>query len=85
MSKWRLRKHLLPFFGRTPLIDIDQRLCARFKAHKIAEREELAAAVEAGADLRDERGMRVRPLSNRSITMFCRLLGQILEQAVTMG
>jgi hypothetical protein len=83
--EWRLRKHLLPFFGRTPPIEIDQRLCARFKAHKIAEREELAAAVEAGADLRDERGMRVRPLSNRSITMFCRLLGQILEQAVTDG
>jgi integrase len=63
-------------------VEIDRRLCARFKAHKIAEREEIAAVLEAGADLRDMRGMRLRPLSNRSISMFCGLLGQILEQAV---
>jgi DNA-binding CsgD family transcriptional regulator len=79
---WRMDKHLLPFFSSTPIVGIDRRPCARFRAHKIAERDEIAAALHAGADLRDMRGMRLRPLSNRSISMFCGLLGQILEHAV---
>ena len=51
-------------------------------AHKLAEREEIREALAAGADLRDEHGNRIRPLSNRSINMTLTLLGAILETAV---
>ena len=39
-------------------------------------------ALAAGADLRDEHGNRIRPLSNRSINMTLTLLGAVLETAV---
>ena len=79
---WRLAKHLLPYFARQPLSRIDKRMCARFKADKVAERDELQRVMSAGAALKNRNGNPKRPLSNRSITMFIRLLSQILEQAV---
>ena len=79
---WRLAKHLLPYFALHPLSRIDKRLCARFKADKVAERDDLERVIAAGAVLKNRNRNPIRPLSNRSITMFIRLLGQILDQAV---
>jgi hypothetical protein len=76
---WRLAKHLLPYFAPQPLSRIDKRMCARFKADKVAERDELQNIIAAGATLNNRNGNPKRPLSNRSITMFIRLLGQILD------
>ena len=79
---WRLAKHLLPYFTRHPLSRIDKRLCAHFKSDKVADRDDLDRVIAAGAVLNNRTGNPIRPLSNRSITMFIRLLGQILDQAV---
>ena len=54
--RWRLARHLLPFFGEYQLDEIDARLCVAFKAHKLREAAELRAALAAGADLRDRNG-----------------------------
>jgi integrase len=79
---WRLAHHVLPYFARHPLSRVDKRMCARFKADKVAERDELQHIIAAGAVLKNRNGNPRRPLSNRSIAMFIRLLGQILQQAV---
>ena len=63
--RWRLSRHLLPFFGAYRLDEIDATLCLAFKAHKLREAAELRAAIAAGADLRDRRGRRQRPLGRR--------------------
>jgi hypothetical protein len=41
---WRLRMHLLPFFGPRRLDEIDPDLCQAFKARKIREAGELRSA-----------------------------------------
>jgi integrase len=79
---WRLTHHLLPFFRDYRPSEVDIELVDRYRAHKLAEREEIREALSAGADLRDEHGNRIRPLSNRSINMTLTLLGAILETAV---
>jgi hypothetical protein len=60
--RWRLSRHLLPFFAKYRLGEIDRDLCLAFKGHKLQEAAEIRAAVAAGADLRDRRGRRVQPL-----------------------
>ncbi len=77
-----LKNHLLPFFGRHRLDDIDRDLCADFKRHLIEEAHELSEALAAGADLRDERNRKLVPLGPASIRGQLNLLGQILEEAV---
>ena len=77
-----LTHHPLPFFRDYRPSEIDVELVDRYRAHKLAEREEIREALAAGADLRDEHGNRIRPLSNRSINMTLTLLGAILETAV---
>ncbi len=62
---WRLRRHLLPFFGPTPVNEIDRELCQRFKAAKLQEATELRAALAAGAVVRDPTGRRERRLVRR--------------------
>jgi integrase len=79
---WRLRQHLTPFFGATPLAAIDRQSCARFKTHKLVEAEELRDVIAAGGRLRRDNGMPMKPLSKASIAKLIRLLAQILEQAV---
>jgi integrase len=81
----RLRRHLLPFFGPRRLDDIDADLCLAFKAHKIREAGELRDAIDAGADLRDERGRRVVPLGPGSIRKLLDTLAAILDDAVEDG
>src|SRR5215210_6867604 len=65
--RWRLTRHLLPFFANYRLDAIDRELCLAFKAHKLQESAELRAAIAAGADLRDRRGRRIVPLGPSSI------------------
>ena len=82
---WRLRGHLLPFFGARRLDEIDTELCVAFKAHKIREASDLRTAIDAGADLRDPRGRRIVPLGPASIRKLLDTLGAILDDAVEDG
>src|SRR5689334_10250653 len=61
---------------------IDRELCAAFKAHKLKEAGELRAALAAGADLRDRRGRRLRPLSAASLRKLIDTLAAILDDAI---
>jgi integrase len=82
---WRLRGHLLPFFGTSRLHDIDTEMCLAFKAHKIREAGDLRRAIEAGADLRDRRGRRIVPLGPSSIRKLLVTLATILDDAIEDG
>ncbi len=77
-----LRWHLLPFFARYRLDEIDRPLCVAFKAHKVRVAAELRAAIAAGADIRDRRNQRRRPLGASSIHDLIKLLAMILDEAV---
>lgn len=81
----RLANHLLPFFGRYRLDDIDAELCLAFQAHKLKESAELRRAVDSGAALRDRRGRRVRPLGPAMIRKLIDCLATILDEAVDDG
>lgn len=80
--EWRLVSHLLPFFARYRLTEIDRRLVDRYREVKLAEREEIARRQELQNPLRDAHGRPVRQLSNRSINMTIDLLSNILSEAV---
>jgi integrase len=75
--RWRLAKHLLPFFARCPLDEIDPALCQEFKAAKLREAAEIRDALQAGAVLRDQRRRRVRPLGPASIRKLIDCLASI--------
>ena len=77
-----LKNHLLPFFGRYRLDQIDKKLCEAFKEHLIKEASELRKALAAGADLRDERNRKLVPLGPASVRGQLKLLGEILDEAV---
>jgi hypothetical protein len=64
---WRLRGHLLPFFGTRRLDEIDAEMCLAFKAQKRRESRDLRASMAAGTDIRDERNRRRVPLGPPSI------------------
>jgi integrase len=83
--RWRLVRHLLPFFASYRLDEIDRELCLAFKAHKLQESAEVRAAIAAGADLRDRRGRRVQPLGPASIRKIIDTLAAILDEAVEDG
>lgn len=82
--RWRMR-HLLAFFARYRLDEIDRDLCLDFKAHKIQEARELRDALAAGADIRDPTNKRAVPLSPASIKKLISALGSILDEAVEDG
>lgn len=46
--EWQLRKHLLPFFARYNVADIDVALVERYREEKLIEREQVKAAAVAG-------------------------------------
>jgi len=54
--RWRLTKHLIPFFGDYRLGEIDKQLVKRFREFKLAERDALAKRISAEERPRDERG-----------------------------
>src|SRR4051794_1200596 len=80
--RWRLARHLLPFFGEYRLDEIDSDLCLAFKAHKLREAAELRAAIAAGAVLRDKNNRRQRPLGPASIRKLVDCLATILDEAI---
>ena len=65
--RWRLSRHLLPFFGDYRLDEIDRELCVAFKAHKLARRPSCARRSRPAPMLRDRRGRRLQPLGPASI------------------
>src|SRR5215207_1401785 len=80
--RWRLTRHLLPYFAGHRLDAIDREACLAFKAHKLREAAELRAAIAAGAELRDRRGRRLVPLGASSIRKLIDALAAILDDAV---
>jgi len=83
--RWRLRCHLLPFFGHLRLHQIDRELCLAFKAHLLREARELRGALEAGADIRDRRGRKAVPLGPASIRKVIDALAGVLDDAIEDG
>jgi integrase len=77
-----LSQHLLPFFARYRLDEIDRQLCLAFKGHKLREAAELREAIAAGADLRDRRNRRLVPLSLSSVRKLIGVLAMVLDDAV---
>src|SRR5215207_4085220 len=83
--RWRLTKHLLPFFAKYRLDAMDAATCQAFKAKKLAEAAELRVAIEAGADIRDKSGKVARRLGSASIRKLITTLGAILDEAIEDG
>ena len=80
--RWRLTRHLLPFFATYRLDQIDRELCLAFKARKLQEAHEVREALAAGADLKDRQGRTARPLSAASIRKLIDTLAAILDDAI---
>jgi integrase len=80
--RWCIERHLLPIFGDCTVEEIDRARCLQFKARLVSDARELRTALEAGRDLRDERGRRRRPLGPNSIRKVLRALAAVLEDAV---
>jgi integrase len=83
--RWRLSKHLLPFFAKHRLDEIDPALCQNFKSKKLREATQVRQAMEAGAVLRDRRGRGIRPLGPASLKKLIDCLAAILDEAVEDG
>jgi integrase len=82
---WQLGTHILPFLGAYPLKHIAPETVEAFKEHKLDERARIVTAREAGAMLRDDRGLPRRTLSNGSINKLLISLTAILDNAVRRG
>jgi integrase len=83
--EWQLRKHLLPFFAKRNVADVDVALVERYREEKLIEREQVKAAAASGHPMRDKRGQMRKPLSNDSIKKTLVTLSQILDSAVERG
>src|ERR1035438_2154835 len=79
--RWRLG-HLLAFFASYRLDEIDKDVCLAFKALKLKVAREQTEAIEAGADLRDEYGRKLKPLGPASLSKLLTTLAAILEDAI---
>ena len=80
--RWRLKSHILPFFGKKPVVRVTTRDFQRFRGKLFQERAALLEIVEVGVIFKDKRGRSRKPLSLRSIQMQLRLAKQIFAQAV---
>ena len=80
--RWRLTRHLLPFFAERDVAGINAITIDRYKELKLRERHEIVTARDAGVTLRDNNGRKLRPLGNESINKTLALLGAILDDAV---
>ena len=77
-----LSQHLLPFFARYRLDEIDRHLCLAFKAQAVRESAELRATIAAGAIIRTRSGQPRRPLGPATLKQVIGLLAMILDEAV---
>jgi integrase len=75
-------RHLNAFFGALPVDEIDADLNLSFKAKLLKESRKQREALDAGADLRDHQGRRLRPLGLRQISHILQTHRAILEAAV---
>ena len=84
---WALSTHLLPFFANCTASQVTVALVERYKAVKLAEREERLAAIERWrAEDPAKRGrMPTRPLGNASINKTLKTLAQVLDDAIEFG
>jgi integrase len=80
-DKWRLG-YSRRFFAGVPLDEIDEKLALEFKADLLAESREQQEAIAAGADLRDQNGRKVVPLSLTSIKMILDSFASVLDEAI---
>ena len=80
--RWKLSIHLLPFFARYRLDEIDRELCLAFKSRKLAEASRLREELAGGADIRDHRGRRAVPLGPSSLRKILDTLATILDDAI---
>lgn len=80
--RWRLTKHLIPFFGDYQLAEIDKQLVKKFREFKLAERDALAQRISAGERPRDERRQPLKLLSNTSINKLLGTTSAIFDEAV---
>jgi len=78
---WRLG-YSRSFFAGFSMDQIDRALSLDFKGHLLAEAREQRELLEAGADLRDERGRPVVPLSLGSIKKILDTYAAVLDEAV---
>ncbi|HTZ65526.1 MAG TPA: tyrosine-type recombinase/integrase [Solirubrobacteraceae bacterium] len=78
----QLTKHLIPFFGRYPMREIDRKLVKEFRTSKLAQRERLAERLAAGERPVDARRQPLKPLSNASINKLLRTTSAIFDEAV---
>lgn len=80
-DEWRLG-YSQRFFAGVGVEEIDEELSLGLKAHLLAEAQEQREAIEAGAELRDEAGRRIEPLSLSSIKMILDAFASVLEEAI---
>ena len=80
--RWRLDRHLLPFFGGSPVDRIDRKQCLAFKAHLLRQARELREALDEGADIRDHRGRKAVPLGPASVRKIIDCLAAVLDDAI---
>jgi len=80
--RWRLQRHLLPFFGNFAVDRIDRKLCLDFKARLLRQARELREALDEGTDIRDHRGRRAVPLGPASIRKILDCLAAVLDDAI---
>lgn len=79
--EWRLG-YSRAFFAGIPVDQIDRHLSLDFKAHLLSVAREQRELIEAGADLRDENGRRMVPLSLASIKKILDTFASVLDEAV---
>ncbi|HEX5980683.1 MAG TPA: hypothetical protein VFY52_06300, partial [Thermoleophilaceae bacterium] len=83
--RWRLVRHLLPFFAEYRPSEITLDVVDRYIERQLQQRQEILDAMAAGVRLRDHNGLPLRPLSNESINKTLVLLAAILKEAVRKG
>jgi integrase len=80
--RWRLVRHLLPFFADYKPSEITVSLVDRYREDKLIERDETERARAAGVTLVEHNGRPRRTLSNESINKTLALLASMLDDAV---
>lgn len=88
--RWRLERHLLPFFGEMPIDQITGATVKRYVAKKLIDAKAIREAAAKGEpmmrEISDRHGrthwQSERPMTPRSINMTVILLGAIMESAI---
>jgi integrase len=78
---WRLG-YSRRYFAGTPTDEIERHLCLEFKKHLLKKARGDREAIAAGADLRNQHGMRVVPLSMASIKKILDTFAAVLDEAI---